>query len=620
MTSAAKGPPYPLGDVALHTVLRRTSAGPPLSLGMATGDPSSVHTSPVASWVSVGSLDEIISLEDRTDEQKELDKLIYRLCNSLHLVATNKSAKMHHGAAGNSGALVGDDAKRFHNMRGHEDWCPLRHLFDSSSYYRAVRRASNPQMECRCHDEARGVSSDDPVEMSQWLLDELHVTRLSGGNSNHVYRLSHSLYPEKTILLRVYGDRGGEVIDRERDTKAMQIMSKAKMGPALLHSFHWGRVEEFVEGAYTCTTDMLLASPSLLSAIYEGLCGMHQLDATPFLPENMESAKPLGGGVIRLKSAEELASLVDGKDDYYSSLACEKALENVCPTSFERSSFRLLRLMSPHVVEAHRRSLVDWLSGEIMFVRSEIQSRDIPVVFSHNDLNPGNILLSRRLVPAAFRKGDDDTGGDGAATEEGGGGGKSKSLVERRGYLFIDFEYTDANYRCFDLGNTLCEMDYDYTRGTEAGGRGFIKFLHEFPPDAKAAAWRDLGEEYPRLPELIVDAWRRGGADGNVADVGSAALQAVRRYFATRDGVQDSEVSLSQAQLVELLLGMLAAHLQWTLWSLVMGCTPDECADCATDTEAFALGGSGLDYVRYGECRLQEYIALRRWLISNGLI
>ncbi|RNC39313.1 choline ethanolamine kinase, partial [Trypanosoma cruzi] len=101
---------------------------------------------------------------------------------------------------------------------------------------------------------------------------------------------------------------------------------------------------------------------------------------------------------------------------------------------------------------------------------------------------------------------------------------------------------------------------------------------------------------------------------------GTAALQAVRRYFATSSGVPVSEVSVSEAHLVELLLGMLASHLHWTLWAIVMGCVPDECADCAVDTEAFARGGSGLDYVCYGECRLREYMALRHWLVSNAFI
>ncbi|ORC84132.1 putative choline ethanolamine kinase [Trypanosoma theileri] len=635
------GVQYPLGELPLRAAIRRSSKTPPCSpMKECATDIQSVptQTSPALTWVSAESLDSIITLANRTEEQVELDGLIYRLCRSLYRVATRKSAEIHAKSADGTSAMVDGDGGKFCNMRGHEDWCPLRHLFDPKNYYKAMG-TSNPHVGCTCLEDSRGALND-PMGVSQWLADELSVTRLSGGNSNHVYRLGHASFPGKTILLRVYGDGGGEVIDRARDTKAMRLMSKAELSPAVLHSFHWGRVEEFMDGIYTCTTEMLLRSPALLADIYEGLCRMHGLDAAPFLPENMNKDRFPGAEKNQYGDDNKLVSALEGRQGYYSTMLREKTLESVCPTSFERVSFRLLRLMYPHVVEEHRQSLVDWLTGEIMFVREELQRLDIPIVFSHNDLNPGNILLSRRKVPGGMLENDGLMSSDDEVTDEVAAEstalstryltrkGKSKNLVERNGYLFIDFEYADANYRCVDLGNTLCELDYDYTRGTEVGGRGFIKYLFVFPPAAKAEAWRGLGEEYPRMPELIHDAWLRGTADKNdknnnndeeedATDIGAAALLAVRRYFATRDGVPVSDVSLSKAQLGELLLGMLAAHLYWTLWSIVMGCVPNE---CTTDVEAFAVGGSGLDYMRYGDCRLREYIALRHWLSCNGFI
>lgn len=618
---------YPLGDVPLTAVMCRAQRTPPASpLTLCDGRPS--PQSPTVSWVSAESLDSIISLANKSEEQMELDGLIYRLCHSLYCVAKNKSAKMHQLPVDDEcSAFLGDDSGRFRNMRGHKDWCPLRHLFEPSSYYRATRGSSNPHVGCSCLGGS--VWSNDPASASQWLANELSVTRLSGGNTNHVYRLCHVSYPGRALLLRVYGDGGGGVIDRARDVKAMKQMSGVGMSPAVLHSFHWGRVEEFMGGAYTCTTEMLLASPSLLADIYEGLCRMHQLDAVPFLPGNVDDGKKLLTDQLLLFDADEMAAILEKCGEYYTSMACEKVLESLSPTSFERACFRLLRLMWLNVKEAYRPLLIDWLAGEVVFVSSEMRRRSSPVVFSHNDLNPGNILLSRRKVPAALREGGCDccpVGGDKtAAARSSGANDKANSLVERCGYLFIDYEYADANYRCFDMGNTLCELDYDYTQGTEAGGRGFIKFLFTFPPAAKAEAWRGLGEEYPRMPELILDAWRRGKAcGGEPSDIGAAALLALLRYFATREGAATGDAWLSEAQVGEVLVGMLASHLHWTLWAIVMGCVPDECGDCAgddgADAGAFAVGGSGLDYMRYGECRLREYIALRSWLVSNGVL
>ncbi|KAH8613821.1 putative Phosphotransferase enzyme family Choline ethanolamine kinase [Trypanosoma vivax] len=611
---------FPLRDMKLHSIIRPSSQLTALSpmvectvgTSRATMQPSPAHswTSPAHSWASAASLDSIISLSNRSPEEEELDDLIYRLCHSLYKVARKKSMQIHrrHNGAAPPCAGENEDVEKgqFSNMRGHQDWCPLLHLFDPRSYYRAMGTAS-PHIGClHCGESFRPQSGPDSV--SQWLAEELNVTRLAGGNSNHVYRLAHTSFPEKAVLLRVYGDGGAsEVIDRARDTKAMRVMSKAGMGPALLHSFHWGRVEEFIDASTTCTTEKLLGSPALLSDIYEGICQMHQLDYTPFLPEAMDADEARASRSM-YGSVEDMEPVLREREGYYSTLTQVKALESVCRTSFERACLRLLRLMSPNVVKEHRRSVVDWFVGEVVLVQRELRSRNVPAVLSHNDLNPGNILLPREASDMN------------ASGRTNGATARGANLVERRGYLFIDFEYTDVNYRCFDLGNTLCELDYDYTRGVEAGGRGFVKYLFMFPPAEKAEAWRDLGEEYPRMPELIVEAWRTTTCDG-VMDIGTSALLAVRRYYATRDGVSVDDVHLSEAQVVEVLLGMLASHLHWALWSIVMACTQGEASTCDNGAEReFAVGGSGLDYMQYGDCRLHEYIALRSWLADRGFL
>ncbi|RHW72453.1 choline/ethanolamine kinase [Trypanosoma brucei equiperdum] len=623
--------PFPLGNTPLHAVIRRSAREfECVETGIAS---NAVRSPSTASWVSAESLDSIISLANRTSEEMEVDQLIYRLCRSLYHVAKKKSAQIHchpnhqerqqqQQQASSSGWRSVECEGHFSNMRGREDWCPLLHLFDPRSYYKVMGQPSQHDG-CKLCGDVVGTESS-PEGVSQWLMSELSVTRLTGGNSNHVYRLGHASFPKKAVLLRVYGDGGGgDVIDRARDIKVMRLMSKSEMGPGLLHTFHWGRVEEFMDGVLTCTTEKLLTSPSLLADVYGGLSKMHQLDYTPLLPENMRTKGMSNGHNSSQSVSDTVSKSGGGQEGPDGTVGGVNELESTCHTSFERVCLRLLRLVSLNVVEEHRHSLESWLAGEVMFVRRELQYRGIPVVLSHNDLNPGNILLS---------DGAGETSGTVFSDEElrventplskryVTRKGKNMNLVERRGFLFIDFEYADANYRCFDLGNTLCELDYDYTRGTEAGGRGFIKYLFVFPPPAMEEAWRGLGEEYPRMPELIYDAWRRGVCDGS-SDIGSVALLAVRRYFAERDNVPLETVELSEAQVGEVLLGMLASHLYWTIWSMTMGSAPDNCVECEDcDDQVFAVGGSGLDYMRYGECRLREYIALRGWLAEKGLL
>uniref|UniRef100_A0A671MFG7 ethanolamine kinase n=1 Tax=Sinocyclocheilus anshuiensis TaxID=1608454 RepID=A0A671MFG7_9TELE len=63
-----------------------------------------------------------------------------------------------------------------------------------------------------------------------------------------------------------------------------------------------------------------------------------------------------------------------------------------------------------------------------------LESTPSPVVFCHNDLQEGNILLL-----------------------------SSRENTDRQRLMLIDFEYSSYNYRGFDIGNFFCEWAYDYT-------------------------------------------------------------------------------------------------------------------------------------------------------------
>ncbi|CAB0017013.1 unnamed protein product [Nesidiocoris tenuis] len=74
-----------------------------------------------------------------------------------------------------------------------------------------------------------------------------------------------------------------------------------------------------------------------------------------------------------------------------------------------------------------------------------------PVVFCHNDLQEGNILLRERA------NSDLDLTNGNDVTENGNVRMTSDSLV------VIDFEYCSYNYRGFDFANHFCEWFYDYS-------------------------------------------------------------------------------------------------------------------------------------------------------------
>lgn len=626
-------------------------------------------SSSAASLASEDSLDSIVSLsaaslptsvaeelnsEVMHSEELETNKLIYRLCCSLYKKALQKTE----GQTKRRRSLhAASHEPRNRNMMHMMDWMPILHLFQPQVFYARKRRALGEA-------EALPIAKT-PHEASLLLIGELDVEKLAGGNSNHVYRLAHPSFSDKSILLRVYGSGDSEAIDRNRDITAMKQMSQCGFSPAVLHSFRWGRVEEYMDNIATCTTDMLIECPSLLAEVYQVLQKMHQLPTTSFYPEAMNKARfahePAAQHIVKevFASPEEYAShnqnrlltalLHSPEGTYYGTDTAIKVLEDISPATFERSSLRFLRLTSPFLRDAHRSSFVTFICQEIMAVRHSFLKRGIPLVFSHNDLNPGNILLSWRKVPPRFRP---DTVASEELEDEGtpvisqrssmlkrrflSKKGRDVNLVDVKGIVFIDFEYADVNYRAHDLGNTICELDYDYSRGgPEEGGPGFIKYLHAFPPRQYAETWKSLPPTYPRMPELIFHAWQSTQDPSAIVTaateetVGSSALRAIELYFsaipgrqhhpATIDDVSRAPPSVTFAELNEVFLGMLSSHLNWSLWSFVMACNTDDLTNEAVDG-GFAQGSSGLDYVFYGNCRLREYLALKTWMRERDML
>ncbi|NXX74955.1 CHKB kinase, partial [Urocolius indicus] len=74
------------------------------------------------------------------------------------------------------------------------------------------------------------------------------------------------------------------------------------------------------------------------------------------------------------------------------------------------------------------------LQEEMKSLRELLEATPSPVVFCHNDVQEGNILLL--------------AGHDASSSDK---------------LMLIDFEYSSYNYRGFDIGNHFCEWVYNYT-------------------------------------------------------------------------------------------------------------------------------------------------------------
>jgi len=97
-----------------------------------------------------------------------------------------------------------------------------------------------------------------------------------------------------------------------------------------------------------------------------------------------------------------------------------------------QENLRKVSLQDPKQKEIVQR-LIDYnLEDELQWLKKFLPQIQSPVVFSHNDLQEGNILI------------------------------RPECEIADEKLVLIDFEYCSYNYRGFDLANHFCEWSYNY--------------------------------------------------------------------------------------------------------------------------------------------------------------
>ncbi|KAM5174314.1 choline/ethanolamine kinase isoform 1-T1 [Callospermophilus lateralis] len=127
------------------------------------------------------------------------------------------------------------------------------------------------------------------------------------------------------------------------------------------------------------------------------------------------------------------------------------------------------------------------LKDEMGNLRKLLDSTPSPVVFCHNDIQEGNILLLSEPENA-------------------------DSL------MLVDFEYSSYNYRGFDIGNHFCEWVYDYTheewpfykaRPTDYPTRGQqLHFIRHYLAEVKKGETLSQEEQKKLEEDLLVEVSR----------------------------------------------------------------------------------------------------------------
>ncbi|CAN1216740.1 Probable ethanolamine kinase [Linum perenne] len=228
----------------------------------------------------------------------------------------------------------------------------------------------------------------------KWLeLDEscFTVERVSGGITNLLLKVSvkEENGDESAVTVRLYGPNTDYVINRERELQAIKYLSAAGFGAKLFGVFGNGMVQSFINARTLDPADMRV--PKLAAEIAKQLRRFHAVK----IPGSKEPQ--LWNDIFKFY---ENASALHFDD-------AEKQRK------YQTISFK----------EVY---------GETLEIKELTSRLNSPVVFAHNDLLSGNLMVN------------DD---------------------EDKLYL-IDFEYGSYSYRGFDIGNHFNEYsgyDCDYS-------------------------------------------------------------------------------------------------------------------------------------------------------------
>lgn len=488
--------------------------------------------------------------------------------------------------------------------------------------FRAVSGATWHKVESCCVPHPLLKHSSAWVSSEDAFRSNVSLQPLSGGNSNAAFLVTFTATPEPTdtrddtvvppLLLKVYGSAMQSIVDRDADTSGSMAAASISLGPGIVALFDWGRIEVFLSGYQNLTTPLLTTDkePWNLQAVAAALRTLHTV--SPLQGPSRSSPPALDEHLSRFLRCIETNSGTAAADDaivggFFADCAAEK----------------------------------DWL------LQTCEQLGD-PLVFGHNDANPSN-LLWKIVDSASTSPSSAPLRPEGSVVRVPIGleclsePNRTTSAVMSRElevYL-IDYEFSGWNFPCFDLGNVVCELDYDYEQSHGVATVDPVTFLKEenssnwksaaaspyhgfVKPLAEQQLLAEQTEGYhePHLAKRILAHMRLSSSSNGGKD--TLAAHIVSNFISPYFNVPSSDLSVD-VHFRRLALGMLASHLKWGLWGCAV-CLHDGSHD-ATQRSGDGVGvvylprgSSGLDYAAYAECRLREYHALKRWLLDEGLV
>ncbi|XP_017081505.2 choline kinase A2 isoform X2 [Drosophila eugracilis] len=377
-------------------------------------------------------------------------------------------------------------------------------------------------------------------------------------DSSSLKRLHAPKQEPREVLLRIYGQTHGDHALESMITESVvfALLSERNFGPKLHGIFPGGRIEQYIPARALTTAE--LGEQRILMKVAEKMGEIHSLN----IPMSKEPDW-IWNCMERWVSGFE--NIVKGN------------VQSKPKSSVLEKQMELMRTF-------------DYVQ-EVAWIRSVIDDGDYPVVFCHNDLQEGNILLRQALTGptertpresiSSLRSNFDETLGDsldGNSNISEPEINKSSSVSpspcpeldttndsaldasfttdNEPDLIIIDFEYCAYNYRGYDLANHFIEWTFDYTNPQ------FPYFYHNSDNCATVQQRRDF----------IVNYLKKYHEDENYNPTG-----------------QELDKVDAEIQFFTML-----SHLFWSLWSVI------------NVTSAIEFG-----YWEYGIARILEYQKLK---------
>ena len=281
-----------------------------------------------------------------------------------------------------------------------------------------------PGLRAEALRRARGFLSGTWKEIDE---NKIIIRKISGGLSNYLYMCELpndvATKPGETrqAMLRIYGEILKENSDSlVIDTVIFALLAERGFGPKLYGVFQGGRLEQYVAHS-RCLRCHELSIPTISVKIAQKLALFHSLR----MPLNKEP-KFMIDMTQRLLDASEAIIWPAGRDS-----PPKPALALVAEKwDLQREWKRLLEILEK--------------------VPSE-------VVFCHNDVQEGNLLLVEKLAGAPRRISSTSPLESLAEADP-----PAEESVHLPVIQPIDFEYCAYNFRGYDFGNHFLEWCYDY--------------------------------------------------------------------------------------------------------------------------------------------------------------